>query len=239
MSATTPYAAGQVFTYRTRPGDEASRVKIQMVEHYASDGMSAEERVFHVSVARLAFRNPDVPGEIAHAPVSRETLDASLLDLAEPDPDLVFPDPAEGVAAWKEGEGGVFTFTLAELAQMYDDVTADFVAPSENLYFRTDWTHDRPGDPVWVMYEVDPDGRVLRTMHAFADGGGVLTSIEDFEDDAAELPRPGSLIEGNFYEIWKDVPFSEPHGDDGSGEHVVLTERDPLEFADLWRANRG
>jgi hypothetical protein len=227
----TPYAPGQVWTYRARPQDEGSLVKIQMAEAYPAGGV---DLVFHVSVIGLKFENPLVPGEIAHAPVSRATLDDSVLEPTQTED--AFPDPAEGVASWKEGEGGVFTISLADLAQMYDQVTADYVGP--NLYFRTDWTHDRPGDPAWVMYEVDPKGRVLRTMHVFLDGAGVLTSVEDFADRPDALPAPGSLVEGDFFEIWKDVPFGEPHGDDGSGEHVVLTQRDGREFADLWNANR-
>lgn len=232
------YAPGQVWTYRTRPGDEASRLKIQMIEHYPAEGQSAEDRVFHVSVVGVTFANRDVPREIAHAPVSRETLDASLLALT--DSGATFPDPAEGVASWKEGAGGVFTLSIAELVQMYDDVTADFIPlGGDNLYFQTDWTHGRPEDPVWVMYEVDPEGRVLRTIHGFADGGGVLTSVEDFEDHPQDLPERGNLVEGSFFEIWKDVPMGVPHGDDGNGETVTLTERQQAEFETIWRENRG
>lgn len=235
---TPEYAPGQIWTYRTRPGDEGSRVKIQMVEHYPYAEEGADDRVFHVSVAGVRFRNPAVPQEIAHAPVSRETLDASVLALADPDPEAEFPDPSEGVASWKEGEGGVFTLGLAELVQMYDDVTADFVPTSgANLYFQTDWTHDRPDDPVWIMYEVDPEGRVLRTIHGFADGGGVLTALDDV--DPRDLPAAGNLVQASFFEIWKDVPMGEPFGDDGDGEHVVLTQIAPVQFEDIWRENRG
>lgn len=236
MTAPTPdYAPGQVWSYRTRPGDEASRLKIQMIEHYPAEGQSAEDRVFHVSVAGVTFANADVPGEIAHAPVSRETLDASLVALT--DSGAVFPDPAEGVASWKEGAGGVFSLTIAELVQMYDDVTADFVPNTgDNLYFQTDWSHDRADDPVWVMYEVDPEGRVLRTIHGFADGGGVMTALEDFEDNPQDLPSPGSLVELPFFETWKDVPLGVPYGDDS--ETITLTERPRAEFEMIWRENR-
>ena len=148
-------------------------------------------------------------------------------------------EEAEGLQSWREGEGGVFTATVAELAQMFDDVTADFLPPGDNLYFRTDWAHERENDPIWVMYEVDPEGRVLRTVHAFADGGGVLTSVEDFADHPEELPDRGSLVAGSFYETWKDVPFNEPYGDEGDGEHVVLTERTRAELEDLWSAREA
>lgn len=231
---THDYAAGQVWTYRARPQDEGSRVKIQMVEHDPSAG--AGDEVFHVSVIGLVFANPHVPGEIAHAPMSREALDASLLELAPAGADATFPDPAEGVARWKEGEGGVFTIALAELAAMFDGVTADFIpTEGDNLYFMTEWTHDRPDDPAWVMYEVDPDGRVLRTIHGFPDGSGALSAIEDFEDEAGRSPE--TLVPGSFFEIWKDVPIGRPHGDP-DGEHVVLTERPRAEFETIWRENR-
>ncbi|MBX7248488.1 MAG: hypothetical protein K1X35_05480 [Caulobacteraceae bacterium] len=227
---THPYAAGQVWTYRTRPQDEGSLVKIQLVEPYGREGL---DKVFHVSLIGLTFENGYVRPEVAHAPVSRETLDASVLERVETEDE--FPNHAEGLMSWREGEGGVFTITLAELAAMFDQVTAGFVGETDNLYFRTDWTHGRPDDPVSVMYEVAPDGRVLRTMHVFPDGGGVLTSVEDFED----LPQPASLVDGNFFGTWKDVPLGEPYGDQGDGESVLLTQRDPREFAELWDANRG
>lgn len=239
MNAPTPaYAPGQVWTYRTRPGDEASLAKIQMIERDPHAEAGEDDQVFHVSVIGLNFANPEVKGEIAHAPLNRAALDASLLALAGTD--KAFPDPAEGVASWKEGEGGVFSVTLAELAQMFDDVTAQFVpTDGDNLYFQTDWTHDRAEDAVWVMYEVDPEGRVLRTIHGFADGGGYLTALEDFEDHPEDLPERGNLVQGNFFEIWKDTPMGVPHGDDGSGEYVVLTERPRAEFETIWRENRG
>ena len=90
-----------------------------------------------------------------------------------------------------------------------------------------------------TVYEVDPEGRVLRTIHGFADGGGFLTSLEDFEDHPEDLPERDSLVQGNFYEIWKDVPMGVPHGDTGDGEHVILTERPRAEFETIWRENRG
>lgn len=229
----TDYTPGQVWSFRGRPQDVNPRVKIQMVEHDPSG-----ELVFHVSVTGLAFANPHVPGEIAHAPVSRETLDASVVAIAEPDPEApAFPDPAEGVASWKEGEGGVFTISLAELAQVFDQVTADFVPNAgEHLYFMTEWRHERPGEPVWVMYEVDREGNVLRTIHGFADGSGALTALEDVEDEGGRAPV--NLAIESFFEIWKDVPMGVPHGD-SEGEHVVLTERPRAEFETIWRENRG
>ncbi len=235
---TPDYAPGQVWTYRTRPQDPDSLAKIQMVETDPHPLPGEDDRVFHVSVIGLNFANPEVKGEIAHAPLNLAALDASLL--APLESDAAFPDPAEGVASWKEGEGGVFSVTLAELAQMFDDVTAAFVpTDGDNLYFESAWTHDRPEDPAWVMYEVDPEGRVLRTIHGFADGGGYLTALEDFEDHPEDLPERDSLVRGNFFETWKDTPMGVPFGDDGSGEYVVLTERPRAEFETIWKENRG
>lgn len=226
------YEPGQVWTVRGRPQDEAPLLKIQMVEGH--DGPDGEDVVYHCSIIGLTFANPEVKPEIPHAPLSRRTLDDSLIQQTATED--VFPDPAEGVHAWREGEGGVFTVSVAELAQMYDDVTADFAPAGDNLYFRTDWSHARADDPVWALYEVDPEGRVLRTIHAFADGGGLLTGVEDFADNPDDLPEPGSLVRGSFYETWKDVPFNEPFGDDG--DQVVLNECPRAEFEALWNGNR-
>jgi len=228
------YAAGQVWAYRTRPGDEASRVKIHAVEPYPGPG--GEDEVFHVSVVGFSFRNPDAPPVLSHVPVARETLDASLTEQVPGEGD--FPDPAEGIASWRENGGGVFNLPIADIVQMFDDLSMGF-APSGpdhegNLYFRVDAEHDRPADPAWVMYEVDPEGRVLRTIHCFPDGAGFLTSVDDV--DPGQLPSPGSLAAASFYEIWQDVELGVPISDEGGT--VLLTQAPPEEFEALWQDNR-
>lgn len=103
------YAAGQVWEYRTRPVEPRSLLKIQAIE--------ADPRgdpIYHVSLVDLAIAG----GEVQHLPVSRRTLDASVTRLAARQPD--FPDPAAGIATWREARGGVFTISIAGIVDMLD-----------------------------------------------------------------------------------------------------------------------
>ena len=113
------YAAGQVWEYRTRPGDEGSLLKIQRIEAMPGDKMGP---VYHISVIRFRFRNPEMQPVLQHSPVSRQTLDASVTRLG--DPGIEFPDPTGGIAQWKADNGGVFTISVAEIIELIDQQTA-------------------------------------------------------------------------------------------------------------------
>lgn len=106
------YAEGQVWEYRTRPGEEASRLKVQRIEDHAALG-----RVYHVSVigVRIETGRAVVP-MLNHLPVSRATLDGSVTRLADGDAD--FPDIEAGIAEWRRAEGGVFSIGVAEIVAM-------------------------------------------------------------------------------------------------------------------------
>lgn len=112
------YAEGQVWEYRTRPGDEGSLLKIQEVEAYPNAPAADDRRVYHVSLIGVRFGPERTMTQLQHLPVSRETLDASVLrrsDSAAP-----FPAPDEGIAMWREAEGGVFTIPVAELVDIVE-----------------------------------------------------------------------------------------------------------------------
>lgn len=115
LSAASPakpdYAAGQVWEYHTRDGDEGSLVKIQKIEQ-----LGAAEKaytVYHVSVIGVHFRGVAFDGTLAHLPVSRETLDASVTRLSAST--AAFPDATPGIAEWRAAKGGVFTIPLAKI----------------------------------------------------------------------------------------------------------------------------
>lgn len=107
-----PYAAGQVWEYSTRPQDAESRIKIQQIEQ-APNGP-----IYHISMIGARIGPSGETSEVSHLPVSRQTLDASVTRLASPDID--FPDPAGGIAVWRENAGGVFTISLAEIADVLE-----------------------------------------------------------------------------------------------------------------------
>lgn len=120
---TREYAVGQVWAYQTAPGDEASLIKIQEVD---TVGPKDQMEVFHISMIGLEVPWQDGPLVIQHLPVSRETLDASVTVQVEST--AVFPDYREGRAVWEEANGGVFTITLAEIADFLRD---QFRPPTE------------------------------------------------------------------------------------------------------------
>lgn len=112
------YAAGQVWEYRTRPADEGSLLRIQRVENPPG----ADEPVYHLSVIGLRFRNQEMDPVLAHTPVSRTTLDASVTRLSAKT--STFPDPDEGIAQWRSAQGGVFTIPVAEIIEIVDQQTS-------------------------------------------------------------------------------------------------------------------
>ena len=105
------YAEGQVWQYRTRRGEERSLVKIQRIE---TDPVTSAP-VFHVSVVGLRWPTANA---LPHAPVSQHTLDISVTHLCA---DLgQFPAADEGIAEWRRAKGGVYSVSLAEIAEMGD-----------------------------------------------------------------------------------------------------------------------
>jgi hypothetical protein len=119
------YAVGQSWTYRTRPGEEASRVVVRHIDHEPEDG-----EVFHVSILGVKLRNHRVPGGLQpamnHAATSRATLDASLLAVdGEADADESWRD---GYAVWRQaydnGDAGIFEIPIAEILGYIEMVVA-------------------------------------------------------------------------------------------------------------------
>jgi hypothetical protein len=102
------YREGQVWEYRTRPGDEGSLLKIQRVEDWPAGG-----RVYHISVIGVHFGGQTAPTELQHLPVSARTLDASVTRLSTRD--VAFPSADQGIGIWRENRGGVFDIPLVEI----------------------------------------------------------------------------------------------------------------------------
>lgn len=110
------YAAGQVWSYKTRPGEENSTVLINKVETDAKLG-----KIFHISVNGVKVKNRHVAGgistELPHLPVSEKTLKKSLTKLIgtqAPNPNYI-----EGYKTWRAafdaGNAGVFTISVSEI----------------------------------------------------------------------------------------------------------------------------
>ena len=118
------YETGQVWTYQTRPGEEASRLIIARI-----DEDPVNETIFHIFLLNVSIRNPNAPSGtqevLPHSPVTCQSLDESVVDLIGNLGEDV-PDIAQNYAVWKEafdrGEGGVFTIPVAQVVQVVDDV---------------------------------------------------------------------------------------------------------------------
>lgn len=113
------YAAGQIWEYKTRPGDEGSLLKIQQVED--NPAFQGKGQIYHISVIGFHLANPQVTPVLPHAPVSRQTLDASVTRLTTSS--ASFPDAAPGIAQWREAKGGVFTISVAQIVEILDQQT--------------------------------------------------------------------------------------------------------------------
>lgn len=116
------YEPGQVWSYRTRPGEEASRLTVLKVEPHGTAG----EPAIHVRLDDVKLANPRVEGgvsrEISHLPFSEEAIDRSVTELLESDVPL--PDNLEGYETWKreadEGNAGIFTLPVAEVVSVVE-----------------------------------------------------------------------------------------------------------------------
>ena len=117
-ATSSQFEPGQVWRYKTRPGEEGSRVIVGKIEHAPKLGT-----IVHVKLTGLRLKNPSAPAGISevmsHAPVSEPQLSASVTELTDGDGDL--EGFSDGYATWlssyRSGEAGVFTISLAEIAE--------------------------------------------------------------------------------------------------------------------------
>ena len=110
------YAAGQVWTYHTRPGDDGSLLKIQQVED--DPALTKLGPIYHISIIRVHLGPTRGLNEIGHSPVSKETLDKSVVALVKTE--AAFPDASGGIEQWRAAKGGVFTISVAEIVDLID-----------------------------------------------------------------------------------------------------------------------
>jgi hypothetical protein len=118
------YAEGQVWEYRTRPGEEGSRLKIQKIE--TVPGFEARGPVYHVSVTGVRL-GPRIAPMLPHLPVSRQTLDASVTRRSEEE--IAALPFEEGIAEWRRAEGGVYTISVAEIVATAEQSLAKAALP--------------------------------------------------------------------------------------------------------------
>ena len=110
------FAAGQVWSYRTRPGEEDSALLINRVEPHEKLGP-----IFHISLSGLRVPDAQAPDglmrELPHCPVSLKTLrESCTVCRGQADAN---PEHEEGLATWRAafdaGRAGIFTITVADI----------------------------------------------------------------------------------------------------------------------------
>lgn len=111
------FAEGQVWTYKTRPGEEGSTLQINRIEEHAKLG-----RIYHISVTDLHVRTPQVRSgfvsELPHLPVSEKTLEESAPSLSAVPPRKIYFE--SGYAEWNRAQGGVFTIAVSEIISVIE-----------------------------------------------------------------------------------------------------------------------
>lgn len=117
------YRVGQVWAYRTRPGEESSNLYIVRV---SSSGKGGD--VYSIYLDGLSLKNPYVEGGIQHimphSPLTAESLDSSVTSLIsewtrEPE------GFAEAYEEWRtefdNQRAGAFILPVAQILQMIED----------------------------------------------------------------------------------------------------------------------
>src|SRR5260221_695182 len=114
-NAMYPFTPGQVWTYNTRPGEEASRIVICRVDADPKLG-----QIVHIHVNGLRLKNKHLPGgfsdQIGHMPYSGDALHKSVTKLESTSAAL--PTFEDGYREWRsafdQGKAGVWTSSVSE-----------------------------------------------------------------------------------------------------------------------------
>jgi hypothetical protein len=117
------FQAGQYWKYRTRGGEESSRILVLAVDEIAKFG-----EVVHVAVINLQMINPKSATGFAkwigHLPITNAALNKSVTEL---DIELFVPPDfdrcgyTEWRSAFKDGQGGVWNASVSEIVQVIED----------------------------------------------------------------------------------------------------------------------
>lgn len=109
------YSVGDIWTYNTRYGEESSKLYIVKIEHDKELGVIYHIYLDNVKMINKFLKN-GIQGTIQHLPVSKTTLDESVVELVGNDSENL-PDISDGYNAWKEADGSVFTITITKIIQ--------------------------------------------------------------------------------------------------------------------------
>ena len=114
------FKPGQVWSYKTRQGEENSSMEILRVEKYDEFGI-----VIHVAVKGVNIRSADgkVNNQIPHLPFTKEAIERSVIAMVQENQPL--PQYEMGYNLWKDAinnrKGGVWTITVSEAITLAED----------------------------------------------------------------------------------------------------------------------
>ena len=115
IEATHPkFSAGQVWSYRTRPGEEKSRLTVLRIDKKEPQGF-----IVHIRLDDVSMKNPSAPNGIArtigHLPFALASIDASVITLERTG---AVPDFGDGYRMWRDAfdqnKAGVWTTSVAD-----------------------------------------------------------------------------------------------------------------------------
>lgn len=105
--------AGQVWAYKTRPGEPGSKLTVLKVEKYDDLG-----RVVHIRVDGIQMRNPakgNVISDVPHMPFKDAAVQSSITKLLSQSTSI--PEFQEGYDTWKKayltGQAGAFDTSVS------------------------------------------------------------------------------------------------------------------------------
>lgn len=113
LACATELQAGQVWAYKTRPGESASTLTILKVEHYEKLGP-----VVHIRVEAVHVRHPTkgiIVSDAPHMPFKEAAVRSSITQLVSQSASI--PEFQAGYDTWKKahlaGQAGAFDITVS------------------------------------------------------------------------------------------------------------------------------
>ena len=104
------YKPGQVWSYKTRPGEDESTITILRVESTPKFGI-----IVHVRIDGFQLENcagGKTPSAMDHAPFAKTAIDKSVVKLLRTE--KAPPDFEEGYKDWLSHCGGIYTMSVAD-----------------------------------------------------------------------------------------------------------------------------
>ena len=115
------FKPGQVWSYKTRPGEEKSVITILRVENDEKLGV-----IVHIAVNNLNIKDSSgkIHDNISHLPFSKSALENSVNEVTGEN--VTLPDYQEGYDTWKnafdDGKAGVWSITVNEAIKAMEEV---------------------------------------------------------------------------------------------------------------------